>query len=1228
MNSKFYYKSSTLLMMLLAGHTVSAHAADDSVTTEKSEDNDQKSPSEAEAVTYPVAQTIDASAKPYNLEIKSTEEVKTEAVTTEAPTTEKPVVKAEEVETEPVMTEAVTTEAPMTEKPAVNAEEVKAEPVTTEAATTETPTTEKPAGQAEEVKAEPVTTEAATTETPTTEKPAVQAEEVETEPVTTEAATTETPTTEKPAVQAEEVETEPVTTEAPTTEKPAAETKVVKTEVTTTELPVTQSVLRKKTTVKRASTTEVAVAKKPSKSSLSTRSFSLAAPSTTRTLTASTTTATAPASINDYILSQNYVVPTYKQDFAPELPQLAYRNGAAKPEGVVAHETANPTSTIYGEVAYMKNNWQNAFVHAFIDDNEIIETANTDYIAWGSGAAGNARFIQVELVRVYGKDRFAKAINNYADYIAMNLHYYGLPVDSAEYDGQGTLWSHKAVSNYLGGTDHTDPYGWFQENGYTMDDLAALVTLKYNQKVQAHAGTGPVVTVPTQPTVPTEPTTPTAPAPGPPVVSNEYKLARIKTSTAPVFSAVTDTTATPAAEKKNYTYYVNKKADYNGKTYYALTDETGVGRGWVEASNLTQATLSPEKTVTSKFKVNSLISGIYSMPWGKYSQKYDDLASQVNQAFNPTKKVTVNSTDYYFGSINGYDGWISGKHLSVPDSTLGNISPVMMYGKTLYSGATVYKDITLTNSYKDSTPYRQLYITKKGTSDGETYYHVLNEASQVMGWINDNQIRQTSAQLVSTAKMPYKVSASTAKIYTMPSGGSVQQLVKDKNLKNQYFNVVRTEKIGGSLWMKGVVSSNNTVGWIAADYLTEQSSVFQEMKRVSMMGKTLIKGSTVYLDNDLRTKRATKSYNMNYFVQSQAKQGDTVYYYAVDHLSRPVGWISDAEIQQASRRIVSTNKKTYVISTPASYLYNTAAGTKYQRVEPLSDKLGTPFHIIRTEKIGTALWHKGRLENSTTYGWIADRFLSRLTEVAVPAAATLDAAVAKQMALPDSSKPKVVYADQYGRTLTRNATEAEVRANIDSSKFSSDSIQKYQFLNLNKSQGITATVLNALLTGMGILENQGTAFAEAAKLYNINEIYLISHALLETGNGTSQLSNGMGYNPSTKQAYTTTTGTKYYNMYGTGAVDHNALNGGTSYAYSQGWDTPAKAIVGGAQFVAQNYFGNKQLTLYQMRWNPANPATHQYATDIKWAAKNAYRLADFYRRIELTGLNFLIDQYK
>jgi len=99
-------------------------------------------------------------------------------------------------------------------------------------------------------------------------------------------------------------------------------------------------------------------------------------------------------------------------------------------------------------------------------------------------------------------------------------------------------------------------------------------------------------------------------------------------------------------------------------------------------------------------------------------------------------------------------------------------------------------------------------------------------------------------------------------------------------------------------------------------------------------------------------------------------------------------------------------------------------------------------------------------------------------------------------------------------------------------------------------------------------------------------------------------------------------------MFGVGAIDKNALYGGIKYAQQAGWNTPEKAILGGAQFIANNYIKSGQNTLYKMRFNPQNPGVHQYATGIDFAKSNAKRISDFYQQIQTDGQYYDVDQYK
>ena len=183
----------------------------------------------------------------------------------------------------------------------------------------------------------------------------------------------------------------------------------------------------------------------------------------------------------------------------------------------------------------------------------------------------------------------------------------------------------------------------------------------------------------------------------------------------------------------------------------------------------------------------------------------------------------------------------------------------------------------------------------------------------------------------------------------------------------------------------------------------------------------------------------------------------------------------------------------------------------------------------------------------------------------------------------------------------RDASSTEIKAAMDSSKFIESDTQKYQFLELDKYQGIDHNRIKRMLIDNPTLLKHSDEFIKAAKDKHVNEVYLISHALLETGSAKSELSSGVEID-----------GKKYYNFFGVGALDEDPIKTGSEYAKKHGWDTPQKAISGGANFIHGHFLSNKdQNTLYSMRWNPKNPGEHQYATDIKWAESNASLMAHF-----------------
>lgn len=212
-----------------------------------------------------------------------------------------------------------------------------------------------------------------------------------------------------------------------------------------------------------------------------------------------------------------------------------------------------------------------------------------------------------------------------------------------------------------------------------------------------------------------------------------------------------------------------------------------------------------------------------------------------------------------------------------------------------------------------------------------------------------------------------------------------------------------------------------------------------------------------------------------------------------------------------------------------------------------------------------------------------------------PYSMTLQWMVKLQMGL--NPPPKKNGATQY-------ASEGEVAEYMNPASYCTGAY-KYQFLDLSHANGISKDSLNSFLADKGILRGHAADFIEAANEYNVSEVYLVAHACLETGNGTSTLSTGVEVN-----------GTTVYNMYGIGAYDNSAVYSGSQKAYKEGWTTVSAAIKGGASWISDYYINassGRQNTLYKMLWNPENPGTHQYATDIQWATLQAVNIEKIFR---------------
>lgn len=868
------------------------------------------------------------------------------------------------------------------------------------------------------------------------------------------------------------------------------------------------------------------------------------------------------SSINDYIRKNNLKAPKIEEDYTSYFPKYAYRNGVGRPEGIVVHDTANDNSTINGEISYMKNNYQNAFVHAFVDGNRIVETAPTDYLSWGVGAVGNPRFINVEIVHTHDYASFARSMNNYADYAATQLQYYGLKPDSAEYDGKGTVWTHYAVSKYLGGTDHADPHGYLRSHNYSYDQLYDLINEKYLIKMGKVAPWGTQST--TTPTTPTKPSTPSTPSASKLTVAANNGVAQINSKNNGLFTTVYDKTGKPTTEVQK-TFAVTKEATLGGNKFYLVKDYNSPTLiGWVKQGDVVYNNAKSPESVMQTYTVKPGTK-LYSVPWGTYKQESGSVTGTGNQTFKATKQQQIDKSIYLYGSVNGKSGWISKAYLASPvapktavaqpktavkaysvvkpqatqtTQTVRKIAQVKanntgirasVYEKTAKNGA----------KYADRT----FYVTKQRAHGNETYVLLNNSSHNIpLGWFNvkDLNMQNLGTEVKTTQK--YTVNKSNSGLSMVPWGTKNQVILPGNNIAQGTFNAAKQVSVGNDVYLYGTI--NNRTGWVNVKDLTAPTAVKP-------------------------TNSEAKDYNYTYVI----KNGNGYYY-------------------------VTPN----------------ADNAKYS-LKAFNEQ---PFAVVKQQVINGQTWYYGKLANGKL-AWIKSTDLAKELIKYNQTGMTLNQVAQLQAGL--QYKPQV----QRVPGKWTDANFNDVKHAMDTKRLAQDPALKYQFLRLDQPQNISVDKINQFLKGKGVLENQGAAFNKAAQMYGINEVYLISHALLETGNGTSQLAKGADV---VNNKVVTNTATKFHNVFGIAAYDNDPLREGIKYAKQSGWDTVSKAIIGGAKFIGNSYVKAGQNTLYKMRWNPAHPGTHQYATDVDWANINAKIIKGYYDKIGEVGKYFDIPQYK
>lgn len=488
---------------------------------------------------------------------------------------------------------------------------------------------------------------------------------------------------------------------------------------------------------------------------------------------------------------------------------------------------------------------------------------------------------------------------------------------------------------------------------------------------------------------------------------------------------------------------------------------------------------------------------------------------------------------------------------------------------------------------------RQMYV-EDNSKDSSGWVKIISQ-NGVAGYMRESYL--TTYDPTKTYFENYAISA--LNIRSKPDYNSETLVVAPTNAKLY----VEQNSLDVNGWLK--VAYNGRVGYMKSAYITAKMPNAKYTVKYAI-GNVNLRQSRTYDSKTVTVIPESAKIEMEIGSLDSNNWAKFVYGNTVGYMN--VAYFSDSPYQP----IKKTYKETAYTSTFSSALTKTMAGNPQTDKKPANSYINVEAIKLTGTNKGTAITTNGQVRSTASKTGFVQGKLKNAEAITILSTVTAS----------DGSK---WYKFNFNRQWF-NAAQVDTSYYLNPNNFDKSSAPFLQFLVLSKPAYIDVNEANKnILAGKGILANKANSFSTAATTYNVNEIYLISHALLETGNGTSQLANGVTVSNVDGKPVTPK---KVYNMYGIGAVDSDPLRGGSEYAYKQGWDTPEKAIIGGANFVAQNYISKGQDTLYKMRYNPANPGVHLYATDIGWAIKQTTGMQNLYKQLSSYTQEFDVPKYK
>ena len=772
------------------------------------------------------------------------------------------------------------------------------------------------------------------------------------------------------------------------------------------------------------------------------------------------------------------------------------------------------------------------------------------------------------------------------------------------------------------------------------------------------------------------------------------RLGHIRNQNVKIYSSLANNASFEVAGS-TYTdavYYIKSQSEANGNLYYLLSTSPSISKGvvgWVQESDLfTYSHVGVDK-ISKTFYIKGA-GNSYDKAWGGSQNIVYDLSEYKDHVFNVHLTEKVGNDIWYRGTLNGKTVWIHSSDLvssgGSPTSRLGHIRNRNV---KIYSSLESNASFEVAGAQYTNAVY---YIKSQSSLNGQLYYLISTSPSDtrgLVGWVQASDLSTYSHVGVDRdAKTLYF--KGTGKAYRKAWGGSKDLVYEDMSqYAYQEFKVNLTEKVGTNTWYRGVL--NGETIWLHSSYVTTKTE-----STTSRLGHIRNRSVEIYPtigDPSTAFIAGAQYTNAVYYIKKQAEIHDQIFYLISTSPSSTkgtVGWVNAKDLSTYSHITVDKKAKIFYIKGNGIAYSKAWGGAKDIVFENMDIYKNEEFKVDLTEKVGNNTWYRGMLngkriwlhssyvnvarvseynltlseavemqmkaspQTDMKYAWVSKEYIDKNNKVTATNLNVRPEPNTKKDpigSLPNGHVVKVLeeyngwYAIEYSSNHQwRHAHPADVMYYLNPLNFINDDRQQFQFLDLSRNSSASVTELNKVLNNNGVLTGKGRYFIEAGNKYKINDIYLVSHAKLETGNGSSELANGISkwtQRDSKGNIVRDADGNpiiidispkKVYNVYGIGAFDRCARDCGAQRAYDNGWFSVETAIVEGAQFIGNGYVNAGQNTLYKMCWNPGamekGNVTHQYATDIGWAAKQTRTIYNLYQQLDSYTIHLDIPVYK